>query len=212
MTTRTTYTSVAGTAGDPILVRNYPGETPVFTSTVRQVNYLYFTDGARYVTVSGLVFRGPDLVATDSNGQSLIGFVGNASHITLTGNTFVGSPTWNVLQHLVYLAGPGGNLRITDNTFDGRGSKGDAVTSFHEPNESGVLIQGNRFRNLDQGVVVWSSISGLVIDGNAFSGCRINVQHDHSGGTRVTNNSGSATETDLYVNDSTNLTVSGNTW
>jgi outer membrane biosynthesis protein TonB len=212
VTTRTTYVTVAGTASEPITIRNYPGETPVFTSSVRQVNYLYFADGARYITVSGLTFRGPDLVAADSDGESLIGFIGNASDITITGNSFYGSPAWNSLQHLVYFAGPGTNLRVTNNLFDGRGSKGDAITTYHEPNATNVVVSGNQFRNLDQGVLIWSSIAGFVIDGNTFSLCRINIQHHHSGGTTVTNNSGSAIEVDLFVGSSTNLVSSGNSW
>lgn len=212
VTTRITYVTVAGTASAPIVIRNYGGETPIFTSSVRQVDYLYFASGARYLTLSGLTFRGPDLVAADSNGESLIGFVGDASDITITGNTFYGSPAWNSLQHLIYIAGPGRNLRIIDNTFDGRGSKGSGITTYRDPNATNVLVSGNRFRNIDQGLLIWSSISGLVIDRNSFSNNRINVQHDHSGGTTITNNSGSATEVNLYVNSSANLVVSGNSW
>jgi hypothetical protein len=212
VTNRISYVTVAGTASSPISITNYPGETPVFTSQVRQVDYLYFSDGARYITLSGLVFRGPDLTSADSDGESLIGFVGNASNITLDGNTFLGSPTWNSLQHLVYFAGPGTNLRVTNNTFDGRGSKGDAITSYHDPNDANVLVQGNRFMNLDQGILIWSSISGLLIDGNTFSGDRINIQHHYSGGTTISNNSGSAIEADLVIGSSANLVVSNNSW
>ena len=81
-----------------------------------------------------------------------------------------------------------------------------------QPNATNVVVSGNQFRNLDQGVLIWSSISGFVIDGNTFSLCRINIQHHHSGGTTVTNNSGSAIEVDLFVGSSTNLVSSGNSW
>ena len=129
VTTRFTRTKVAGSSSAPIVITNYPGEVPVFTSSIVQVEYLYFDSGSQYITVSGLTFEGPDLTALDQNGEALVGFIGNASHITLKGNTFLGSPAWNSVQHLVYFAGPGTDLTLTGNTFDGRGSAGDAITS-----------------------------------------------------------------------------------
>jgi parallel beta-helix repeat protein len=205
VTTQIAYVTVAGTASAPITVTNYPGEVPVFTSTVRQEDYLYFTDGAAYITLSGLTFSGPDLTATDSNGSSTIGFTGNASHITLQGNTFLGSSAWNSQQHLVYFAGPGTDLTVSGNVFDGRGSKGDAITSYHDPNGTNVTVSGNTIRNFDQGIVVWSSISGLRITNNTFSACRIGIRHHNSNGTTVTGNSMTGVSYPLLADSTLNL-------
>ena len=209
---RITHATVAGRPSAPIVIANYPGEIPVFTSSVVQVEYIDFDGGSQYVTVSGLTFAGPDLAALDDNGETLIGFTGNASHITLHGNTFLGSPAWNSQQHLVYFQGPGTDLTVSDNVFDGRGSKGDAITSYHEPNESNVTVVGNTIRNFDQGIVVWSTISGLRITNNTFAGCRIGIRHHNSNGTTVTGNSGSATAVNLFVDSPANLSASFNSW
>jgi parallel beta-helix repeat protein len=212
VTKRITHARVAGTPSAPIVITNYPGEIPVFISSVAQVEYIDFEGGSQFVTVSGLTFEGPDLAALDDNGEALIGFTGNASHITLRGNTFLGSPTWNSQQHLVYFQGPGTDLTVSGNVFDGRGSKGDAITSYHEPNETNVTISGNTIRNFDQGIVVWSTTSGLRINDNTFSGCRINVRHHHSGGTMILNNTGPATEANLFIDSAANLIASSNSW
>jgi parallel beta-helix repeat protein len=212
VTTQIAYVNVAGTAAAPITVTNYPGEVPTFTSTVRQEDYLYFADGAAYVNLSGLTFVGPDITATDSNGSSTIGFTGNASHITLQGNTFLGSPAWNSQQHLVYFEGPGTDLTVSGNVFDGRGSKGDAITSYHEPNETNVTVTGNTIRNFDQGIVVWSTISGLRITNNTFAGCRIGIRHHNSDGTTVSGNRGSAAAANLFIDSAANLFANDNSW
>ena len=209
---RITHARLAGRPWAPIVITNYPGEVPVFTSSILQVEYIDFDGGSQYVTVSGLTFVGPDLAATDSAGSSTIGFTGNASHITLQGNTFLGSPAWNSQQHLVYFQGPGTDLTVSGNVFDGRGSKGDAITSYHDPNETNVTVAGNTIRNFDQGIVVWSTISGLRVTNNTFSGCRINVRHHNSDGTTVINNSGPATEANLFVDSAANLSASSNSW
>ena len=60
--------------------------------------------------------------------------------------------------------------------------------------------------------MIWSTISGLRIDGNTFAHCRINVRHNHSDGTTITNNGGTATEENLFVDSAANLQVSANTW
>jgi hypothetical protein len=213
VTTQIAYVTAAGTAAAPITVTNYPGETPTFTSTILQEDYLYFNTGSQYITLSGLTFKGPDLVAQDSNGEGLIGFIGNASHITLSGNTFLGSSAWNSQQHLVYLAADSvNNITITGNTFDGMGSKGSGITAYHDPNATGVIVSNNTIKNVDQGLLIWSTISGLVVEGNTFSGDRINIRHHNSNGTTVTNNFGAATSTNILADSTVNLTVSTNNW
>ncbi len=148
----------------------------------------------------------------DSNGEGLIGFIGNASHITLRGNTFLGAPAWNSQQHLVYFAGPGTDLTVTGNTFDGRGSAGDAITSYHEPNETNVTVSANTFRNLDQGIVIWSTTSGFLIQANTFASCRIGIRHHNSNGTTVKGNSTTGVSYPLLADSTLNLTQSGNSW
>jgi parallel beta-helix repeat protein len=212
VTRRITHATVAGRSSAPIVITNYPGEFPVFTSSVLQVEYIDFDGGSQYVTVSGLTFKGPDLGALDDNGESLIGFTGNASHITLQGNTFLGSPAWNSQQHLVYFEGPGTDLTVSGNVFDGRGSKGDAITSYHEPNETNVTVTGNTIRNFDQGIVVWSTISGLRITNNTFAGCRIGIRHHNSDGTTVSGNRGSAAAANLFIDSAANLFANDNSW
>jgi parallel beta-helix repeat protein len=96
--------------------------------------------------------------------------------------------------------------------FDGRGSKGDAITTYHDPNEASVSVVGNTIRNLDQGIVVWSTISGLRITNNTLTGCRIGIRHHNSNGTTVMGNSTSSVSYPLLADSTLNLVQSGNSW
>ncbi len=73
-------------------------------------------------------------------------------------------------------------------------------------------MTGNTFANADQGVMIWSSVSGLKVSSNTFSNLRIAVRHHNSGGTTISSNSGSGVQIGVYADSTTNLVQSGNSW
>ena len=207
------YTTVVGTQAAPITVSNYPGETPVFTGTTTPADFLYFSGSSAWVTIQGLTVQGGG-VTTDSNGSSLLGFIDSANHITVQGMRLVGSSGWGSEQHLAYIAAASvKNITFTGNTFDGGGCLcGGLLHMYHDPNAANVVVTGNTFTHGDQGIMIWASISGLQISNNTFSSFRIAIRHHNSSGTVVTGNTGTAIQTGVYADSTTNLSQSGNSW
>ena len=64
---------------------------------------------------------------------------------------------------------------------------------------SGVRVYGNNIRNGDQGIVIWANVRGLKIWRNHFSSLRIGVQHHHSSGTVITDNTASSVRYRVYA-------------
>jgi parallel beta-helix repeat protein len=207
------YTTVAGTSAAPIVITNYPGETPVFTGTSTPADFLYFSGNSAWVTVRGLTVQGGG-ITSDSNGSSLLGFIDNASHIRVENMHLNGSSGWSAEQHLAYVAANSvSDVRFTGNTFDGNGCMCAGLLQFyHDPNAASVIVQDNVFRDADQGVMIWSSVSGLKVTSNTFSSLRIGVRHHNSGGTTVSGNSGTGVQIGVYADSSTNLSQSSNSW
>jgi len=207
------YTALAGTATSRITISNYPGETPVFVGTSAPADFLYFYGNAAYVTLRGLTIRGGGAVS-DTDGSSLLGFTGNASHILVTGVRLIGASNWAGNQHLVYLAADSvDDITITRSTLDGRGCVCQGLLQFfHDPSAARVTVTYNTFRNADQGVLVWAGVSGLRIVSNTFSHVRIAVRHHNSLGTAVVYNRGSYVSIGVYADSRLNLTQSGNAW
>jgi nitrous oxidase accessory protein NosD len=207
------YTTLAGTSSNRILLSAYPGERPIFTGTSTPADFLYFSSNSAYVTLRGLTIQGGGRTV-DDNGSSLLGFIDNANHIRIERNRLIGSPTWEQRQHLAYVAAPSVNdIVFKWNTFDGKGCVCAGLLNFyHEPNASGVRVYGNNIRNGDHGIVIWASVSSLKIWGNDFSSLRIGIQHDHSSGTVITENSARSVATPVYARSRQNLSVYGNSW
>ncbi len=208
------YTTVAGTSSAPILITNYPGETPVFSGTTTPADFLYFSGTSAWVTIQGLTVQGGG-VTTDSNGSSLLGFIDSANHITVHGMHLIGSSGWGSEQHLAYVAASAvNNITFTGNTFDGGGCLCAGLLQFyHDPNAISVTVTGNTFTNADQGLLIWASVSGLQISNNTFSNLRIAIRYHNSGGTSITSNKGAGgIQTGIYTDSTLNLTQSGNTW
>ena len=207
------YTSLAGTATSPILISAYPGERPVFTGTSTPADFLYFSGNSAYITLRGLTIRGGGRTS-DTNGSSLLGFVGNANHIRVEHNRLVGSATWEQRQHLAYVAAPSVNdIWFKWNTFDGGGCACAGLLNFyHDPNGLAIRVYDNTFRNGDQGIVVWANVRQLRISGNTFSSLRIGVQHHSSSGTKIDNNTPTHVSMPVYAGSKVNLSVYGNRW
>jgi nitrous oxidase accessory protein NosD len=207
------YTELAGTAAHPIVIRAYPGETPVFTGTTTPADFLYFDGNSAYVTLRGLTVRGGGAVSS-TKGSSLLGFEGNANHIRILGMRLYGSPGWSVGQHLVYVASSTvHDITISGNTFDGRGCAcGGLLQFYHDPNATRFIVSSNRFVHADQAVLIWANVSGLQIKSNTFSSVRIAVRHHNSAGTTITGNTGSHVTIGVYADSRANLVLSGNHW
>jgi hypothetical protein len=207
------YTTVAGTASQPILVAAYPGETPVFTGTTTPADFLYFSGSSAYVTLRGLTVGGGG-ATSDANGSSLLGFVNGANHITIQSMHLVGAAGWTAGQHLAYVAATSVNhITFTGNVFDGKGCLcGGLLQFYHDPNAASVTVSGNTFANADQGLMIWAGVTGLTVSNNTFSGMRIAVRYHNSGGTNITGNTGSGNQSGLYTDTTAGLTQSGNSW
>ncbi len=209
----TNYTTLAGTSTNRILISAYPGERPIFTGTTTPAHFLYFSSNSAYITLRGLTIQGGGRTS-DSNGSSLLGFVGNANHIRIEKNRLIGSPTWEHRQHLAYVASPSVNdIVFKWNTFDGKGCACSGILNFyHEPNAAGVRVYGNNIRNGSDGITVWANVSGLKIWGNDFSSLESGVYHHHSNGTLVTDNSARNVRYPVFAESRRNLIVYGNDW
>lgn len=207
------YTALAGTATSRILISNYPGETPTFVGTSAPADFLYFYGNSAYITLRGLTIRGGGAV-NDTSGSSLLGFTGNANHITVTGVRLIGSSRWAGNQHLVYVAANSVNdITITRSILDGGGCVCQGLLQFfHDPSAARVSVSYNTIRNGDQGVLVWAGVSGLRIVSNTFSHVRIAVRHHNSLGTVVLGNRGLYVSIGVYADSRLNLTQSGNVW
>lgn len=206
-------TGLAGTATRPILISNYPGETPTFVGTSAPADFLYFSGNAAWITLRGLTISGGGAVR-DSSGSSLLGFTGNANHIRVIGVRLIGRSNWAGNQHLVYVAANSVNdITITKSILDGRGCQCQGLLQFfHDPSAARVTVSYNTFRNGDQGILVWASVAGLRIVSNTFSHVRIAVRHHHSLGTSVVSNRGSYVSIGVYADSRLHLTQSANRW
>ncbi len=208
-----TYVTAAGTAAAPILVTAYPGDAPVFRAGSGADHFLYFSGSSAWITLRGLTIAGAAGAVTNSSGSALLGFIDSASHIRIEGVTLTGSSTWTSLQHLAYIAAPAvRDIAFTGDTFDGRGSRGTGLQLYHDPSAVGVTVTGSSFANLDQCVMVWSSVSGLLISHDSFSNCRIGVRHHNSLGTVVSGNTATGTTYPVLADSTLNLSVTGNSW
>jgi len=207
------WTAVAGTSTRPILIANYPGESPVFVGSGAPADWLYFDGNAAWVTLRGLTVKGGGAVAT-SKGSSLIGFTGNANHITLDHMRLYGDRSWSLDQHLVYVAANSvDNITIKYSLLDGGGCMcSGALTFYHDPNVSRITVTRNTFRNADQAIVLWARASGVRITRNTFSHTRIAVRHHNSLGTVVSGNRGYFVSIGVYADSRLHLSVSGNSW
>lgn len=207
------YVTAAGTPAAPIVVTNYPGDTPVFQASSGADHFLYFSGSSAWITLRGLTIAGAAGAVTTSDGSSLLGFIDSASHIRIEGVTLTGSSTWTSLQQLAYIAASAvQDITFTGDTFDGKGSLGAGVQLYHDPNAVGVTVTGSSFAHLDQCVMVWAGVSQLLIDHDTFTGCRIGVRHHNSLGTVVSNSTASGTAYPVYADSTLNLTVTGNSW
>lgn len=205
------YTSLAGTSTKRILISAYPGETPVFSGTSTPAAFLYFDGNASWITVRGLTVQGG---GATSYGSSLLGFTDNAHNIRIEKMRLKGSARWTQNQHLAYVASNSVNdIVFKWNTFDGGGCAcAGLLQLYHDPNAAWVRVYGNTFRNADQAIMIWASVTGLKIWENHFASVRIAVRHHNSGGTTVMDNTGTSVGIGIYADSRRHLTVSGNHW
>lgn len=207
------WTGVAGTSTRPILISNYPGETPIFVGSGAPADWLYFDGNAAWVTLRGLVVEGGGYVPSPK-GSSLIGFTGNANHITLDHMRLYGSKTWSLDQHLIYVGATSVNdLTIKYSVLDGGGCVcSGLLTFYHDPNVARINVTHNTFRNADQAVMLWARASGVRITYNLFTHVRIAVRHHNSLGTTVAHNRGTLVSIGVYADTHSHLSVTANSW
>lgn len=206
----------AGTAAQPITVRNFPGETPVFSGTNTQALFMLFQGTAAYINVTGLTVNGNPNLAPCCDGGAIFDFIDSVHHITIDSNTLVGSAAWDSSQHAVYFAYASHDITISNNVIDGKGGKGAGLHFYHSPpTGSNLLLVGNTLRNWDQCVLDWLSDSNVVFRQNNLSRCRIGFRIGTSGSTLLDRNVVDTTVGNPVFIDSGSggqLTQTGNSW
>lgn len=166
----------SGVAGNPVTIRNYPGETPLFTGA--NWSHGIIVSGHSHVVIDGLAFTG---FGMGPSGDAAILLL-NASDIVIQNTTLTNNGAQFQSDHHIYVNSGCSDLTIRNSLMDG--TPGAAVHLFHDPGPTNVLIEGNTMRNGYWGVVIGSNANGVAMNGNTFSGNTINM--DNQRGTNVT--------------------------
>lgn len=174
------HPALVGTAGSPITLRNYPGETPVFQQTGSTVQ---IRGDSAYVVLDGLQFTsGP----FNQTGVLYVG--GNASsysthHITIRNCKVTFSGTFpDATGHAVYASAYCSDITVEYNELVGPGAGnlgGYGMHVFHSPGALNVVTRYNIIRNWQDasggGLVVWDGAATGSILHNTFIDCSNNI-------------------------------------
>jgi len=225
-------TGLSGSAGNPISIKGYPGETATFNlganGTTDRNNYFIIAYGA---ACSHWVIQ--DLEITN-------GCMEQNGIITASGQSGSTLTDWTITNVEIHKVGPGGpsyqmiyfgafvqdatvqNCHLYGTQLLGVPEDGNGTGTDHgPPSTKNLVITGNAYINCDKGIQIYGSDgppNGVTctITNNTFSGCGENIELQHYMTATVTGNSGSiATDGaayNLYDSGSGTLTASGNTW
>lgn len=165
-----------GTAGSPITIRNYPGETPVFSGGTDLGAFILIYDASTYTVIDGLEFEGRDTsnAAGGTSYQGLIVYGGwtdgvnyTTLHHTLRRCKFRQKASYNARGHAVYLSGGVRYFTMEDCEIVGSvtGRSVNVSHGFHAyggdggghvPAATDITVQRCIFRN-------WESFANAVI-------------------------------------------------
>ena len=198
----------SGTAGNPITVRNHPGEVPNFVSLAT-----YIEGGTSYWVLDGLTISG--IIAGSSshvwvgNGRSTPGAT-DTHHMTIR-NCNISKGAGSVeTRHAIYLSHRCSNITVEYNTITGLGpafNPGANATAgvhcHHDPMPTSLLIQRNIIRSWPKGIIFYSESAAPVVTGsilhNTFQNNDFHIDARHHSTLLVRDNVGdNSVSFDLY--------------
>lgn len=199
--------TTVGTASQPITVRNYPGETPVFSGGNTTYNSLGFDNGAAYHVIDGLQFTN-FLV----NGAAIIywGQTGAIVHDCLVRRCkFTARSGQTSNEHNLYISQNSKSIVVggapgMGNIIIGVALQGAGVEMYHAPTaDNSSTISYNVFDSTQQGVEIANpNIYGTQILHNTFVNCYNKVKASYHNTLLVRDNAGDAQQNgDLMDND-----------
>jgi hypothetical protein len=165
-----------GTAGAPITIRNYPGETPIFSGGTDLGAFILIYDASTYVVIDGLEFEERDTSNADggTSYQGLIVVGGwtdgvnyTTLHTTIRRCKFRLKASYNARGHAIYFSGGSRYGTVEDCEIVGAVTGRSVNVSHglqvyggdgggHVPAATDLTIQRNIFRN-------WESFANALI-------------------------------------------------
>jgi hypothetical protein len=149
-----------------VTIQNWPGEVPVLTTPGRP-DLLYLENDA---VVRGITFRSQSTGFDDSQGAALSEVRSPSNSIGLVwydGCTFIGTSKMATREQLLYIAEKSGHgineVRVTNCTFDGAGTKGYGIHPYSGPTPKAVNISGSTFRNFATNAAVLNAANACLV-------------------------------------------------
>jgi hypothetical protein len=185
-TSLATVNSSSGTASQPITVRAYPGETPVFHGSGTGFSaFMHFNTGVSYWVIDGLTL---ELFTPGSSGVIWIGDASlSTHHMTVRNCHMTGGVGQGLYSQQVYLSYNANDCTVEDNVFIGASQLGSGGTGVnigdHEPGPQRFLVQRNIFSQFGDAGCIWiaSPIATGSILHNTFVKAYANIRAaDHS--------------------------------
>jgi hypothetical protein len=133
----------SGTSGNPVTLKNYANETPVFDggwgANGLQGNFLNFTN-LSWIVVDGITMQHFD----DQYGNGTIDIFnanGAVSNITIQNCRFIDNGKQSPTDHHIYIGAGATSVTIRNNWF--YRTPGGAIHNYHTPYASGIKIYNN---------------------------------------------------------------------
>ena len=216
------YFETSGTADLPIVLENYPGESPSITDDNPTTPDGINLEGASYMTVQGFTVNG----RTRAGIRAVL-----CEHVTIRGNTMDANGVWGVLtgfcddlliednvasnsieQHGIYVGNSGDRPVIRGNTIFGNNANGIHMNGDISQGGDGIISNATVEDNVifDNGL---GGGSGINCDGVQDSLIRNNLIYDeHASGISLYQIDGGGPSTGDRVLNNTVLIASNGRW
>ena len=216
------YFETSGTADLPIVLENYPGESPSITDDNPTTPDGINLEGASYMTVQGFAVNG----RTRAGIRAVL-----CEHVTIRGNTMDANGVWGVLtgfcddlliegnvasnsieQHGIYVGNSGDRPVIRGNTIFGNNANGIHMNGDISQGGDGIISNATVEDNVifDNGL---GGGSGINCDGVQDSLIRNNLIYDeHASGISLYQIDGGGPSTGNRVLNNTVLIASNGRW
>jgi hypothetical protein len=174
--------TASGAPGAPIIVRAFPGETPVFDGGGTDDRFLWLRGGA-----GDLVFADLAVTGYATEGTGVIVMNEGVHDLVLSGLSVQGARSGSQLDHLIYLAEPD----VHDITIAGSvltAVSGAAIHVFKEPAARAIRIVGNQISRTTWGVLLYSGTSDVQVIDNRFIDVDIPVKLGRASAVRLVGN------------------------
>ena len=148
-----------------VTIQNWPGEVPVLTTPGRP-DLLYLENDT---VVRGITFLSKSTGFDDSQGAALSEVRSPSNSIGLVWYdhcTFIGTSKMATREQLLYIAEKSGHaigeVRVTDCTFDGAGTKGYGIHPYSGPSPKAVNVSGSTFKNFATNAAVLNAANACL--------------------------------------------------